>query len=134
MQNMELYNIEATAKTPYVNLNPKTGEMVLQGRSIPGDVDQFWSPILSWFYAYSYAPAKHTQVTVHLEYFNITTSKRLMYLLNKMHEMHQAGHSIKIDWLYYKNDEDMKEVGMDYSSLTKIPFNLVPVEEEMVLK
>lgn len=130
---MENLNIIATAKTPLVKLNSETGEMIFKGRSIPGDADAFWSPILTWFYAYSSGPVKHTQVTVHLEYFNITSSKKIMYLMHKMQEMHKNGHSITIDWLYFEGDEDMKEVGSDYSSLLEIPFNLVEVKEEHAL-
>lgn len=130
---MDSLNIIATAKTPLINMNPKTGKMVFKGRSIPGDADAFWSPILTWFYAYSASPAEHTHVVVQMEYFNITSSKKIMYLLHKMHDMHKNGHSIAIDWLYVKGDEDMKEVGSDYSSLLEIPFNLVEVSEEFAL-
>ena len=130
---MDILTIEATAKTPLVVLNPFTGEMLVKGRSIPNDADSFWSPILSWFYAYAYEPAPETKVTVQLEYFNITSSKKIMFLLHKMHDMHKNGKNIRMNWLYVEGDDDMKEVGSDYASLLEIPFNLVPIQEDPIV-
>lgn len=128
---MDNFSIKATAKTPEIMLNSQTGEMLISGRSIPEDADEFWSPILKWFYAYASQPATSTRLVINLEYFNITSSKRILYLLYKMSDMSNNGHTVTVDWIYAEEDEDMYEVGKDFSSLVSIPFNIL--EQKAIL-
>ena len=80
---MEKLVINPTVKTPFVDFDAQTGVMLIQGRSIPQDSETFWEPILKWFYAYAVQPAKETQFIFDLEYFNISSSKRILFLLYK---------------------------------------------------
>lgn len=128
---MDNFSLRATAKTPEIILNSITGEMRICGRSIPENSDEFWNPILQWFYAYASKPRPVTRLVINLEYFNITSSKRVLFLLYKMNEMSDSGHTVSVDWIYNEEDEDMLEAGKDFSSLVNIPFNLV--KEEAVL-
>lgn len=125
---MDNFSLSATAKTPEIKLNSITGEMRICGRSIPENADEFWSPILQWFYAYASKPCNVTHLSINLEYFNITSSKRVLFLLYKMSEMQDAGHTVSVDWIYTEEDEDMLEAGKDFSSLVNIPFNMVKEE------
>lgn len=122
---MDNFSLNATAKTPEIMLNSHTGEMRISGRSIPENADEFWSPILQWFYAYAAQPNSTTHLVINLEYFNITSSKKILYLLHKMSEMYKNGHTVLVDWIYPDDDEDMFEAGKDFSSLVNIPFNIL---------
>lgn len=119
---MEKLELQATAKTPYVLLNNEIGEMIIQGRSIPDNADEFWQPILQWFYAYSTQPKDLTVFIFDMEYFNISSSKPILFLLHKMNDLMEQDEDVKIQWRYPKGDEDMLETGNDYSCMVKIPF------------
>lgn len=122
---MDNFSLKATAKTPEIMLNSLTGEMRISGRSIPENADEFWSPILQWFYAYASKPSASTHLVINLEYFNITSSKRILFILYKMSEMRNTGHPVSVDWIYAEEDEDMYEAGNDFSTLVNIPFNIL---------
>lgn len=124
--NLEL---EATPKTPYVNLNDDTGVLTIAGRSIPSDSEEFWKPILAWLEEYSNAPREKTLVKFNLEYFNISSSKRILFFLYKLNEMNDSDYSVEIEWEFHENDEDMKEVGEDYALMVSVPFTFIPVHE-----
>lgn len=120
---MDTLLIQATAQTPLVNLNPTTGIMEIRGRSIPDDPEAFWGAVLTWFDDYMANPIEETLVRIDLEYFNITSSKRILFLLYKLNELVDSGKKAKVEWYYRQSDEDMYEVGQDYAFMVHVPFD-----------
>jgi hypothetical protein len=62
--------VEGTAKTPKVEFSHLTGELVLEGRSIPENAAKVYEPLLSWINEYVKSPCKSTNLHLKLEYFN----------------------------------------------------------------
>lgn len=120
---MDTLLIQATAQTPLVNLNPDSGIMEIRGRSIPDDPEAFWGVVLTWFDNYMANPHDETLVRIDLEYFNITSSKRILFLLYKLNELVDSGKKAKVEWYYRQSDEDMYEVGQDYAFMVHVPFD-----------
>lgn len=119
---MEDLLIHATSHTPYIHFEAKSGEMEIKGRSIPDQPDEFWIPILNWFETYLMNPNFSTVIKIDLEYFNISSSKRILFLLYKLNELADSGKEVHVEWLYRQTDEDMYEVGQDYAYMVKVPF------------
>ena len=117
----ELY-INATPQTPFIHFNGKSGVMEIKGRSIPDQPDEFWLPVLNWFETYLLNPNGSTVVKIDLEYFNISSSIRILFLLYKLNELAEVGNDVHVEWLYRETDEDMYEVGQDYAYMVKVPF------------
>jgi hypothetical protein len=117
----ELY-IKATPQTPFIHFNGISGVMEIKGRSIPDQPDEFWLPVLNWFETYLLNPNGSTVVKIDLEYFNISSSKRILFLLYKLNELAEVGNDVHVEWLYRETDEDMYEVGQDYAYMVKVPF------------
>lgn len=76
-----------------------------------------------------YLRQKKTTVIIDLEYFNITSSKRILFLLYKLNELSENGSDVKVEWLYRETDEDMYEVGQDYAYMVKVPFEFKIYED-----
>lgn len=119
---MDVLSIKATALTPCVFFDPTDGNMKIEGRSIPENADDFWMPVLNWFESYILSPTNSTTFSINLEYFNISSSKRILFLLYKLNELAEKGLDVKVEWNYRKEDEDMFEVGQDYAYMVKVPF------------
>ncbi len=126
---MEALIINESPQTPSIHFNELSGVMKITGRSIPDQPDEFWQPILSWFDLYLLTPAKSTTVMINLEYFNITSSKRILFLLYKLNELSENGFAVKVEWLYRDTDEDMYEVGQDYAYMVRVPFEFKMYED-----
>ncbi|WP_299203552.1 DUF1987 domain-containing protein [Brumimicrobium sp.] len=129
---MEVLEKAATANTPYINFNSESGIMLIQGRAIPQPADEFWAPVLKWFYAYSSAPNTRTELVFNMEYFNISTSKQILFLLHKMNDLFEKGHDVVVVWKYTKEDVEMKEAGFDFSCVVNVPFEFKRVEVEPI--
>ncbi len=124
--------IPSTEKTPQVVFK-STGELELSGKSIPEDAETFFDPILKWLESYISQPCPLTTLSINLEYFNISSSKRILFILYKLNELVGQNKSVRVRWVYDDNDEDMYEVGQDYAFMVKIPFEFVEVDRAHVL-
>ncbi len=122
---MQPLRIQPTPKTPEIIFDPGNELFKIRGKSIPDDAESFYSPILNWFDDYLVNPNEKTTVVIDLEYFNISSSKRLLFILYKLNELQLTKNNVRIKWMYNENDEDMFEVGQDYAFMVKIPFDFI---------
>jgi hypothetical protein len=120
---MESLYITPTLKTPEVNFNPSNGFLSIKGKSVPEDAAAFYDELLEWMQHYILVPSEETILTLDLEYFNISSSKRILFLLYKLNDMFENGQTVRIKWMYNEEDEDMFEVGQDYAFMVKVPFD-----------
>lgn len=122
---MQPLRIQATLKTPEILFDPGNQVFEIRGKSIPDDAEAFFAPVLNWFEDYLVNPNDITEVVIDLEYFNISSSKRLLFLLYKLNELKEDNNRVRIKWMYNENDEDMFEVGQDYAFMVKVPFDFI---------
>jgi hypothetical protein len=122
---MESLYIEGTEIYPTVILDPVNDKFEIKGKCIPSDGKYFFEPILTWIEKYAHNPNSHTHFVFNLEFFNISSSKMLLFILYKLNDIKSSGKSVKITWYYKDNDDDMYEVGEDYSYMIDVPFNFV---------
>jgi len=122
---MEALRIQSTIKTPEVLFDPTNQVFEIKGKSIPDDAEEFYSNILVWFDDYVANPCPNTILKIDLEYFNISSSKRLLFLLYKLNELKAKNKEVRVQWLYNEEDEDMFEVGQDYAFMVKVPFDFI---------
>jgi hypothetical protein len=124
---MEEIVLVATEKTPCITFK-KTGELEITGKSIPEDAEDFFAPALKWLENYVENPAPKTTLSINLEYFNISSSKRILFILYKLNDLLGKQTEVKVKWIYDDHDEDMFEVGQDYAFMVKIPFEFVEID------
>jgi hypothetical protein len=118
--------LASTHFTPEVNCNATTGILDFKGRSTAENAFEFYKPIIHWLREYCKTPHAKTTVNLQLEYFNSSSSKCLIDILHQLSKIKESN-SIVINWLYEKEDIDMKETGEDMESLTRMPFVLIEV-------
>lgn len=122
---MEALRIPATVKTPEVLFDPVNKVFEIKGKSIPDNAEEFYADILAWFDDYVANPSSETVLKIDLEYFNISSSKRLLFLLYKLNELADKDLAVKVQWYHNESDEDMFEVGQDYAFMVKVPFDFI---------
>ena len=124
---MEPINIEGTPKTPSIKFMSRGRIMEIKGRSIPENSIEFYKPLVDWLEDYAKDPLKKTQVNIHLEYFNTSSSKCILDVFKKLEAIHKAKHDVVINWYYEEDDEDMLEAGEDYESIIRVPFKMIEI-------
>jgi len=124
---MENYSNKSTAKTPEINFDLHQGILEIKGRSIPENSIEFYTPLVEALEVYSRSPKSATNVTIHLEYFNTSSSKCILDVFKKLENIQKAGSEVIINWNYEAEDEDMLEAGEDYQAIIKVPFKMVVI-------
>lgn len=121
--------IKGTHESPSISLNIDSSEFNITGKSIIEDAETFYQPVLDWFSDFD---GSNIDLLIDLEFFNISSSKRILYLLYKLNDiMDKSDAKVSVKWVYQTGDEDMLEVGQDYAYMVNIPFELVEVERAM---
>lgn len=96
--------IEPTSKTPQIDLNPVTGELILSGRSIPENANKTYESILNWVTEYAKRPRHTTNLRFNLEYFNTSSSIWLAKIVRALCNIDSNEFTLTIH-LYFSIDE-----------------------------
>jgi len=133
---MEKLIIDPTLNTPSVILNPEENRFHFSGESRPEDVRNFYIPILEWLEKYTTdviaqkADGENSDREFHFnfEYFNSTSAKYILDLFKILSKFQTEGIKTGVYWHYEEDDEDMLEVGMEMSRMSRLEFEYVKIE------
>jgi hypothetical protein len=125
---METLIIHETEFTPYISLDPEKCEFKISGVSRPEDVGDFYSTALQWLHQFEGINSHSTfNKPIHVEffmsYFNSSSAKMLLQMLEILKKMMDNGVLISIDWFYEEGDEQVREDGEELSYALDLPFN-----------
>ncbi len=126
---MENYSIEATASTPSIYFDLKSGVLEIKGRSIPENSVEFYLPLFSVLDKFVCGANSAINVTIHLEYYNSSSSACIFNVLKKLEGIHKGGCPVTVNWLYEEEDEDTLIAGKNYQTIVSLPFKMVQVTE-----
>ncbi len=114
MEQQELL-IEAGLKTPQIDLNPFTGELIFCGKSIPENAARVYEGVHKWIQEYAKKPRLTTNLRLNLEYFNSSSSIWLAKIVKTLCSVRKSGFTLLIH-LYFDiedfdsmHQEDLKE-------------------------
>lgn len=122
---MEIINIKATEVSPEIVLDLNNNVFSIKGKSVVTEVDSFYAPVLNWLDKAEGGLNKEIEFVFDLEYFNIFSSKRILFILYKLAEIGKAGADINVVWNFSMEDDDMKEVGEDFACMVNLPFQFI---------
>ena len=135
---MKGLNIPATEKSPRVLFDTSENIFEIQGNSRPENVRDFYFPIIYKLRKYFEKIIDKNQIeefnqksfkfNFKLDYFNSSSAKFISDILVLIRDFSQAGLNLKVYWYFIDGDEDMKEVGEDFSDMISVPFNFIMVE------
>jgi hypothetical protein len=76
--------IEQTPKTPQIDLNQFTGNLIFSGKSIPENAAKVYEPVLNWVTDYILNANPTTNLRLNLEYYNTSSSIWLTKILKAL--------------------------------------------------
>lgn len=128
----ELKNLltEPTNKTPLIDFNQLTGELILSGKSIPENAAKVYEPVLNWVTEYIRNPRSNTNIRINFEYFNTSSSLWLVRILKVLTQIDNPDYVLIINlYLAIEDFEEIEEYNdiKDYfSPITDIFHNAKP--------
>ena len=123
---MELYTLEATKSTPAIRFDFATGVLDIKGISIPEDAPGFHKPLMEAIRKYGEKVQKQTTLNFAYSFFNTSSSKCILGLLNAFAKLNKQGTHVKVNWYYEVSDDDLLETAQDFESIVDLEFKFIP--------
>lgn len=122
--------IEGTKYTPEIKSNIQEGEIKFYGSSYPENANEFYQPLYDWVEKY-FEQDGNDALTVNffIYYFNTSTSKCFMNLLEILENNHKKGKKITVNWHYSEDDEDSLDSGEKLFMEIDVDYKLIPVNK-----
>lgn len=124
MQNIK---IEQTSDTPSIDFNFVQGIFEIQGVSYPEYAKDFYEPVLTNLKNYvQQPPTERTVMFFKFNYFNTGTNSLITKILKELEKLVLQDHLVEVLWYYEEQDEDIKELGTYFKTLTSLSVKFVP--------
>jgi hypothetical protein len=120
----DLY-LNKTFNSPEVEFMAASGELNIEGRSIPEDPGEFFERLINWLSDYFLNPVDVTVMNIKLEYINSGSSKYMLELLRILKVNHGKGRNVLVKWFFEEGDESIEELGQHYEQTMQIPFEII---------
>ncbi|TIH12958.1 DUF1987 domain-containing protein [Marinifilum sp. JC120] len=127
---MKNIKIEATDRSPELDLNFEMNSFCIKGESYPEDVTEFYGGILKSMENYfSNLEGETIDFCFELIYFNSSSAKVFMSLFDMLEEAAEEGNTVNVEWVYVSDDDNMEELGEEFGEdLEAANFIMKPVE------
>jgi SiaC family regulatory phosphoprotein len=119
--------ILSSNNTPSVAFSLNSKIQKVSGISTPIDSFEFYRPLIQWISDYQEQIPSGTVFRFELNYFNSSSMKALLWLIQAIANGVGQGKSWSIEWVVTEDDEFMEEAGESFQSLIDIPLNIVRV-------
>jgi len=110
------FSLEATARTPAILLDETISTLSISGESYPEDVPAFYEQLHNALTSFFDKHKSAFQVDIKLTYFNSSSARALMELLDRLDAEAATGRTIKVSWFCDPDDDITREFAEDISA------------------
>ncbi len=125
IQGKNEIEVEGSERTPHIILDKSNGLIKFSGYSLPEDSKSFYYPIRDWIKEYIEDAPENTEVIFDMEYFNSSSSKMLLEIIETLSKVYMKEKKVSVKWYYQDGDEDTFESGKHLEDLVDIKFEFV---------
>jgi hypothetical protein len=122
---------EATTRTPRVELNHEAGQLIIEGESYPEDITVFYDPLIAALKQHFTDKNAGLKCVINLSYFNSSSARQLMDILDIMDKHAKEGHPVEVVWCCDEDDDITHEFAEDISKeIEAIRFEIRLITDE----
>jgi hypothetical protein len=112
---------------PIINFNYGTGLCEISGESYMEETHKFYEPVILWLRNFT-AEKKPIIFNFKLTYFNTSSSRYILEMLDILKKHKENGGEIQIKWYYKKDDPDILMEIDDFSKEADIEIKVIPID------
>lgn len=128
MEDIHIKGVHGAYFIPSVNFEVATGHCEIAGESYLEETTKFYTPIFEWIKEYTETIKKPIVFDFKLIYFNTSSSKCLVDILDMLKKYQKNGGDVTVNWFYQDTEEELEEVE-DFIMETGLDINKIPVPE-----
>ncbi len=126
MQKLQLEGDQV--KAPQISFDNTNGEFEIKGISCMENAKSFYTPVMNWLEEYVKMPNRLTELNIHLKYFNTSSAKYLLEIMETLNHVLEKAGKLEINWYYQEGDDDMNDAITTYSELINFNINKIKVK------
>ncbi|SKC63419.1 DUF1987 domain-containing protein [Ohtaekwangia koreensis] len=123
MEDLKIIGEKNIFFIPNVNFSIETGICELDGESYLENTFAFYAPLLKWLEDYMVYFNKPITFNFGLSYFNTSSSRSILDILNTLKQYEKQGGSVTVNWKIRDWDQDMKQDVEDFSIDSNLPIH-----------
>ncbi len=109
MENINIIGSHSDYFIPSVNFDVQKGICEIAGESYLEETQKFYFPLIKWLKDYAVEVNKALTFNFKITYFNTSSSKCIVDLLNALKAYENAGGNVTVNWFYDADNEDAEE-------------------------
>jgi hypothetical protein len=117
-----------TEDEPEILLDKEKNIMRFTGKSMPEDPGKVFTPVMEWVSEYIKSPNPSTNIEFRMDYYNSSTARFFVEMLEQFEDIHGKSAEIKILWYYHIDDVVILERGEDLEAVISLPFEFIKYE------
>jgi hypothetical protein len=103
------FYIPATSRTPEVSLDEAKHCALIAGECYPEDAEKFFNSVNQALESYFSKGFDLLNLEIKLVYFNSSSARALMELMDDLEARSAQGVSVRVEWFYDQDDDITKE-------------------------
>lgn len=123
MKEFQSLILDQTPRTPLIDLNQWTGDLIFFGRSIPENAAKVYEPVLTWVTEYILKARPITNLRINLEYFNTSSVLWLSKIFKTLINIKEPDYVLFVHLYLPVNDYD------EINDFEDIKDNFIPLED-----
>ena len=109
-------HLEATSRTPAIALDTTAGKLMMTGESYPEDVTGFFATLTGALSSFFEGGGDSLKTEIRLTYFNSSSARALMELLELLDDAASKGVRVSVDWYCDPDDDITREFAEDIAA------------------
>ena len=124
MENLNININPDLVYYPVINFNYQSGICEMSGESYMEETFKFYEPVILWLKEYCEGN-KPITLNIKLTYFNTSSSRFILEILDTLKNYQKKGLSAEINWFYKKDDPDILTEINDFIDETGAQINIL---------
>lgn len=127
---MKNFFIKATDTTPELKFDLDNNHFSIKGKSYPENSNDFYGEMFALLDQHlAEIEDQDIELNIELSYFNSSSAKVLMILLDMFDDVGRSGNRVAVNWFYHPETDTLREAGEEFAEdLEGITFNLLPLQ------
>ena len=109
MEDIHIEGVHEAYFTPTVNFEASTGRCEISGESYLEETSKFYSKLLDWIRKYTTTIKGSLNFDFKLSYFNTSSSKCLVDILDLLKKYQNDGGKVTVNWYYDDSEEELED-------------------------
>lgn len=123
---MKALKLDKRKDTPRIDFDPESNIFTIEGKCHPENITIFFDPVLKWINDY-HDEIKNTAnkkliFNLKYDYINSASYKYQIELLRNLSKFKESGIEVEIVWHYDKDDDDMRDSGVELFEMCEFKF------------